>query len=104
MDIPIAPDPNHPMLYSECVAGQELLDTAEKGCLTDRVLECQILGERVGIGLDLRQKGKKRLCFRGENEYISDDGVVEGLDTETVAGAEQTPASVVPDRKREHAA
>src|ERR1700730_297721 len=104
MDIPIAPDPNHPMIYSESVPGQELLDAAETVCLTDRVLECQILGERVGIGLDLRQKGKKRLCFRGENEYISDDGVVEGLDTETVAGAEQTPASVVPDRNSDQTA
>ena len=70
--------------------------------LADRVLKRHILGERIGIGRDLRQDRQQRLDLRGEIETPSHDCIVKRLDAEAVARGKQ--AFAVPERERKHAA
>src|ERR1700751_4787520 len=83
-DVPVAPDTNQSVLDCECMTGQELLDPTEQRCLPDRVLEGQILGERLRVGGDLRQKRQQRLRLRGEYEQVTDDRVIEGFYSKAV--------------------
>src|SRR4029079_1244137 len=49
-------------------------------------------------------EGQKSLHFGSEVKGIAHDGVVERLDAETVAGAEETLIRFVPKSESEHAA
>ena len=102
--VPVTPDADPAVLHRQCVAGKELLHALEQGLLADGELKGQVFGQRAGVGGDLRQKRQQGLGLRGEDEMIADDRVVERLDAEAVAGAEQAPFPFVPDGKGEHAA
>src|SRR6266568_7797660 len=104
MHIPIAPEPDRSVLYDERVTGQQLLDTVEEGGLTDRVLKCQIFGERFRIAVDLGQKRQQRLRLRREHEQIALASIVKRLYAEPVARTEQALAAVIPDREGKHPA
>ena len=102
--VPVAPGARLAVLDNQRVAGQQLANAAKQRRRADRVLERQIFGQRLGVGFDRRQERQQRLGFGSEDEEAADDGVIERLDAEAVAGAEEAPAPVVPDREGEHAA
>ncbi len=52
--VPISPHADLAILDGQRMPRQELLDATEQGGLADRVLEGQILGERGGVGFDVR--------------------------------------------------
>ena len=95
-DVPIAPDSHLAILDGQCMARQQLFDAAEQRLVADRVLKGQILGQRLRIGGDLRQERQQRLRFRGKDEEIADDRVIERLDAEAITGAKQPLVAFVP--------
>src|SRR5262245_29774040 len=99
MHIPIAPQPDCTVLYDERVTEEQLLDTVEERGLANRVLKCQIFGERFRIAVDLGQKRQQRLRLRREHEQIPHASVVKRLYAEPVARAEQALAAVIPNRE-----
>jgi hypothetical protein len=78
------------------------MNLLEQRPLAERVLEGHILGQRLGIGRDIRQERQQRLHLRSEIEHPIDRGIVERLDAEAIARRQK--ATTVPERKGEHAA
>ena len=103
-DVPISPNLDLPLLDGKGMARQQLLHPAKQRRFAKRVLERQVFGERRRVGFDLRQKRHQRLRLRGKHKQIADRRIVERLDAEPVARAEQRLAAVVPDCEGEHPA
>ena len=59
--------------------------------------------DRVVGSWPMRQRGQDRLDLRGEDECLIRQRVVERLDVESVARAEQPTPALVPQRERPHA-
>src|ERR1700728_1987862 len=76
------------------------MDVLEKRTFADRVLKRHVLGKRVRIRGDFRQKREKRLHFRRKVQRSVDNGVVKRLDPEAIARRKQ-PRSI-PERKGKH--
>ena len=101
-DVPVAPGAHLAALDEQGVAREQLGDVAEQRPVADRVLEDQVLGERLGVGRDLGEEGEERLHLGREREVAAGRGEVEGLDAEPVPGREEPLA--VPEREGEHPA
>src|SRR5262245_39853620 len=97
VNIPVTEHAHLTMSHRQRMAGQELMYALEKAPVPDRVLESQVFGERVRIRRDLRQDREQSFDFRSEIEHSLEDGVVEGLDAETIAGSEELVA--IPERE-----
>ena len=104
VDLPVPPRLDLPVADAEDVARQQLVDPLEQGLAAEAELEREVVLERLQVGLDRRQEGQQRLDLGGEVEDAVDDRVVERLDPEAVAGAEERVLLLVPEREREHPA
>ena len=77
----------------------------EEGFVEGGILEREIELQRGGVELlPETGVGEEALGLGAEEEQVPHDGVIEGLDAEGVAGAEQLLALFVPDDEGEHAA
>ena len=86
------------------MAGLQLADALEQGLAGEAELEGEVVLQPLEVGLDRGQHRQQRLRLGGEVEDVVDDRVVEGLDPEAVAGADQLLGGLVPDRVGEHPA
>ena len=83
----------------------QLEDALEERFLESRELEAQVLRQRLPVQLAMvRGMLENALDLGGEDELAVDNGVVEGLDAEEVARAEQLVLGAIPNGEGEHAA
>ena len=104
VDLPVALGRDPAVADPHAVAGQELAHALEQGLAGQAELEGQVVLEPLEVRADGRQERQQRLRLRGEVEDVADLGVVERLDPEAVARAEQLLLALVPERVGEHAA
>ena len=102
VDLPIAGGLGDAVAHAQEMPGQELAHALEERLARQTELEGQVVLEPLEIGLDGGQEGQQRLRLGGEVQDVAHLGVVEGLDTEAVAHAEQLLLPLVPDRVGEH--
>ena len=99
--IPVTPWGYLSAFHGKCVTREQALDAVKQSRFANRVLKCGVLGEGFRVGFDVGQERHQRLGLGRKHEKIANGGVVERLDTKSIAGAEQP--FTIPDRKREHA-
>src|SRR5438094_126832 len=100
--LPVAADFNVSVAHGERVTGKELPNSLEESLAFQAELEAQVVLERLGVRLDLRQKGNERLDLAGEIEDSIHLGVIRRLDAECIAGTEERLLRLVPDGKGKH--
>src|SRR5437867_5515451 len=100
--LPVAADFNVSVALGERMTGKELPNSLEESLAFQAELEAQVVLERLGVRLDLRQKGNERLDLAGEIEDSIHLGVIKRLDPESIAGTEERLLRLVPDRSEEH--
>src|SRR5581483_8291456 len=86
------------------VAGKQLAHALEEGLPLQAELEGEVVLHPVEVDLDRGQEGEERLRLAGEVENARDLGVIERLDPEPIARAEEGLARLVPEREGEHPA
>ena len=88
----------------EVMALRQLVHAFEEGLADCRVLEGHVWLQRLGVELfDEVRVLQEAFDLRGIHERAVHLGIVEGLDAEVVAGAEQFAPVLVPDYEGEHA-
>src|SRR6266704_2268066 len=98
----VAADFNVSVAHGERVTGKELPNSLEESLALQAELEAQVVLERLGVRLDLRQKRNERLDLAGEIEDSIHLGVIKRLDPESIAGTEERLLRLVPDGKGKH--
>ena len=104
VDLPVASRLSDAAAHPEEVAGQQLADSLEERLAGEAELEGQVVLQPLEVGLDGRKERQQRLRLGREVEDVADLGVVERLDAEAVAHAEQLLLGFVPDGVGEHPA
>src|SRR5437667_8342662 len=101
--LPVAADFNVSVAHGERVTGKELPNSLEESLAFQAELEAQVVLERLGVRLDLRQKRNERLDLAGEIEDSIHLGVITRLNPEPTARTEERLLRVHPDAKGKHA-
>ena len=104
LDFPVAPHDDVAVADEQVVARQQLLDAPEERLAVQHELEGEVVLQALGVGLDRREERQQRLGLGGQEQQAVDLRVVEGLDAEAVARAEERLLLLVPEGEREHAA
>ena len=104
VDAPPALDPQAVLAHGEPVAGGKLPEPVEERV---RLVVHPVQGQEVEHRLEARGDRPplgehQRLGLGGEREALPVPLVVEGLDPQAIAGAEELAPAAVPDREREH--
>src|SRR6266702_2399141 len=100
--LPVAADFNVSVAHGERVTGKELPNSLEESLALQAELEAQVVLERLGIRLDLRQKRNERLDLAGEIEDSIHLGVIKRLDPESIACTEERLLRLDPDGEGKH--
>ena len=91
-------------LVYEVVAGRELVHALKHRRAVEAELEGQVLAQPLAAGAGGDQAtGEQGLDLRGGGERVAVPGVVEGLDAQAVARAEDRARAAVPEHKAPHA-
>ena len=96
VDIPILADADRPVRNGQRVTRKELPNVLEERSFAQAELECQILFERLVVGGDVADERQQGLRFRREVQHVPHLRVIERLDPEPVARAEQLLLGFVP--------
>ena len=104
VNLPVTLHHDLAVLDEQIVPRLQLGDLVEKRLALEAELETQVFLERLGIRANALQERQQRLHLRREVEAILLLRVVERLDAEAIAGAEQGLRFLVPEREGEHAA
>ena len=100
LPVPLRLDP--PAAYAQQVAGQQFAHALEERLAGQAELECEVVLESIEVGADSGQERQQRLGLGREVEDVADLRVVERLDPEPVARAQQLLLDLIPERIRKH--
>ena len=103
MHIPVALHLELAVLIGEIVRRRQLIHALEKGLVTGRILEGQIVFQCGGVQhlFEVRM-AQKALDFRAEQECLSHLCIVHGLDAKEISCAEEFFLTLIPDHEGEH--